>query len=206
MKQEIAKLQDNNDALKTQLKGLAVDNETLQTGLNKVEHENSSLKDQVDVLNSLVETLQTSEVKINGLITELTTKVETNTVDKELKVQLSKLETLQTETRSEIDAIANRLNALETASQQSSTTSAPPPAEEQVTEQAAAGIFAYFTNEADEKLFSEKVAEAVTLDMTYAQIDNHLTKSLPKDLDTIVKDHPTLTKTYIRSVRNSKAD
>ena len=37
--------------------------------------------------------------------------------------------------------------------------------------------------------------------MTYAQIDEHLTKTVPPELDKIIKDHPALTKNYIRNLR-----
>ena len=47
----------------------------------------------------------------------------------------------------------------------------------------------------------EKVTEAISQGLTYAQIDEFLTNTLPADLDKIIKDHPALTKNYIRNLR-----
>ena len=63
------------------------------------------------------------------------------------------------------------------------------------------GIFTYIEEGSDQALFIEKIEEAIILEMTYAQIDEHLTESLSAELCKIIKDHPSLTKDYIRSVR-----
>ncbi len=59
-------------------------------------------------------------------------------------------------------------------------------------------IFTYLENEQDKQLFTGKVNEAISKDMTYAEIDTFLTESLPAEADEIIKDHPSLTKDYIR--------
>ncbi len=59
-------------------------------------------------------------------------------------------------------------------------------------------IFSYLENEKDRLLFSSKIEEAIQKDMTYAEIDTFLTESLSKAVDAIIKDHPSLTKDYIR--------
>lgn len=64
-------------------------------------------------------------------------------------------------------------------------------------------IFSYLEKETDKKKFTQLVTEAVQQDMTYAEIDDFLSKSLPKQVDQIIKDHPTLTKEYIRTCKNS---
>ena len=48
---------------------------------------------------------------------------------------------------------------------------------------------------------TEKIQQALVQDMTYAQIDDHLTNSLPFECDKIIKDHPALTRNYIRNLR-----
>ncbi|MDJ0624732.1 MAG: hypothetical protein QNJ17_17355 [Desulfocapsaceae bacterium] len=64
-------------------------------------------------------------------------------------------------------------------------------------------IFSYLEKDSDKKQFAKFVAEAVQQNMTYAEIDEFLSKSLPKKVDEIIKDHPTLTKEYIRDCKNS---
>ena len=64
-------------------------------------------------------------------------------------------------------------------------------------------IFNYLEKDEDKKKFSGLIAEAITKEMTYAEIDDFLSKSLPKEIDVIIKDHPSLTKQYIRDCKNS---
>jgi hypothetical protein len=63
-------------------------------------------------------------------------------------------------------------------------------------------IFAYLEKEPDKKQFAKYIAEAIEKNMTYAEIDKFLSKSLPKKVDAIIKDHPSLTKEYIRECKN----
>ncbi len=65
----------------------------------------------------------------------------------------------------------------------------------------ASGIFAYISNEHHQTLFIDKVADSLKHEMTYAQIDDYLAENLPPDLHRIIKEHPSLTKNYIRSQR-----
>ncbi len=63
------------------------------------------------------------------------------------------------------------------------------------------GIFAYISDEHHQTLFIEKVADSLKHEMTYSQIDEYLAETLPSDLHKIIKEHPSLTKNYIRSQR-----
>jgi uncharacterized protein (DUF2267 family) len=63
-------------------------------------------------------------------------------------------------------------------------------------------IFTYLEKDADKKQLAKLVAEAVEKNMTYAEINSFLSKSLPKKVDTIIKEHPSLTKEYIRECKN----
>ena len=63
------------------------------------------------------------------------------------------------------------------------------------------GIFSYISNEHHQTLFIDKVADSLKHEMTYAQIDEYLGENLPPDLHKIIKEHPSLTKNYIRSQR-----
>ncbi|SDP73351.1 hypothetical protein [Desulforhopalus singaporensis] len=190
MKQTISALQDSNSALLTKIRQLTGDNESLQSGLQSVRSENSQRLEQIEQLNEVVATLKESEQKTKDLVAELTAKVEKISISQEVKDQLDKLKLLQEQTRGEIDTILQRINSLEDSAKSGSSE----------------GIFAYIEKDEDKKIFAEKIEEAVILEMTYAQIDEHLTESLSPELDKIVKDHPTLTKTYIRSVRELSAD
>ena len=62
-------------------------------------------------------------------------------------------------------------------------------------------IFSYFDNDKDKQKFISLIEEAVEKEMTYADIDEFLSKSLSKQLDAVVKDHPSLTREYIRDQR-----
>ncbi len=97
----------------------------------------------------------------------------------------SSLQTRIEELNHEIEGLIKQVNELELGSKQPS----------------ASGIFSYIDNEVHQTLFIEKVTEALKQEMTYAQIDDYLSKALPADLDKIIKDHPALTRNYIRNLR-----
>jgi hypothetical protein len=63
------------------------------------------------------------------------------------------------------------------------------------------GIFTHIDKEEFRTMFVSKVEEALKQELTYAQIDEFLSSSLPPDLIKIIKNHPSLTKNYIRSIR-----
>lgn len=203
MEQEIAQLQETNNTLKSQLTDLSDEKTVIQDNLGSVIAENSSLQKKIDDLNLAVEKLQDAELQIQALVTDLTTKIDNSAANDELKNQLGKLENLQDETRKEINSIAKRLSSLENQSseKESQTTTTTTKKPEETTEPELPGIFGYFENDSDGALFAKKVSEAVSKGMTYAQIDKHLKSSLSKKVYAVAKGHPTLTKTYIRSVR-----
>jgi len=184
MKQEFAQLQQSNTTLLNKLDTLRKDNESLQNAVSNVENENVGLKVKLDDLHNTVSALQESEKSINEVITQLSEKLNKSN-DQEIREQLTKLEKLQATTKEEIDAIQERLNSLEGSIKQSQTS----------------GIFAYIEDEGSQYLFTESVAEAVDKGLTYAQIDDYLSETLPAALDKVIKDHPSLTKNYIRSIR-----
>ncbi len=98
--------------------------------------------------------------------------------------------------KGDIKAVQNDMAKLSTA-----------PAEESETESTDNGddathrILSYFTKKADEKKFVTSVKKAVEQGKTYAQIDEFLADALSKDANTIIADHPSLTKDYIRTIR-----
>jgi DNA repair exonuclease SbcCD ATPase subunit len=200
MKEELAQLQGKNSQLQQQLDNVVSDNSELKTSVTSLDSDKNELKAKIDELSGTVLELQGSEKKINELVANLSKKIEASN-DQDLKNQIGQLEKLQTDTKKEIEAIGTRLAEIEAISKEKAK--APKPVEEPVEEDVTSkGIFSYIEKESDKTLFIEKVEEAVILEMTYAQIDEHLTESLPADLDQIIKDHPSLTKDYIRSVRS----
>lgn len=184
MKQEITQLQEKNLLLQENLKGLSSDNVLLQGNVSDLKGKNSDLLVRLDGLNLVVENLQKSEQELKGSVEKLTAHL-AKADAQDLKNQLSTLEQMHNDTQIEIENLMERLNNLESGSKQATTS----------------GIFTYIENEADQSLFIKKVEEALSQSMTYAQIDEYLTTNLSSELDKIIKDHPALTKNYIRTLR-----
>lgn len=63
-------------------------------------------------------------------------------------------------------------------------------------------IFSYLEQQKDKIQFAQLIAKATEQNMTYAEIDDFLSESLPKEIDAIIKEHPSLTKEYIRELKN----
>jgi len=185
MKQEIATIQEKNLILQENIKGLTGDNALLRSNVDDLSGENTVLKTKIDELVIAVEHLQASEKEMKTLAAQLTEKIERGT-DQELKEQIKKLQQLQNDTRIEIENLVERIQGLESSGSKQAPTS---------------GIFTYIEKEGDQSLFMQKVEEALSQELTYAQIDEYLTGNLPPELDKIIKDHPSLTKNYIRDLR-----
>lgn len=184
MQQEIAQLHDKNVTLQRELTGLGRDKTVFQDTVNHLADENLALKERIAEMSATLDKLRSSEQEIRELVEKLATTIATGG-DQELKDQIQKLEQLYRETHNKIENLAGRLDTLESDSK-------PP---------AVTGIFAYIDKEEDQSLFTTKIEEALNQEMTYAQIDEHLSKYLPAALDKIIKDHPALTKNYIRTLR-----
>jgi len=185
MRQEIATLQKKNLDLQENIKGLTGDNAILRNSVDDLSGENTVLKTKIDELGTAVEHLQVSEKEMKTLAAQLTEKIERG-ADQELKEQIKKLDQLQNETRIEIEKLIERILGLESSGSKPAPTS---------------GIFTYIEKDVDQSLFMQKVEEALSRELTYAQIDEFLTSNLPPELDKIIKDHPSLTKNYIRDLR-----
>lgn len=184
MKQEIAQLQKKNSTLQGHINGLTGDNTLLQNIVDNLQGENLGLKEKIEELSVAVENLQDSEVEIKNLVDKLTEKIQAG-ADLELKNQIQSLEQLHADTHIKTEVMMERLKGLE-------STLKPIP---------VSGIFSYIGKEEQQSLFIEKVEAALSQERTYAQIDEYLTANLPPELDKIIKEHPALTKNYIRSLR-----
>ena len=146
----------------------------------------SSLKDGDDSKRNLEELVHLQQVN-----SDLSSNIEK--LDKKCQTLEQTIDSLQSENislKAKIEELHQALQnqssmAFELDSKQSSTS----------------GIFAYISNEQHQTLFIEKVADSLKHDMTYAQIDEFLAENLPADLHKIIREHPSLTKNYIRSQR-----
>lgn len=184
MKQQTEQLQKNNSILRDNIEVITGSNELLQGNLDNLNGKNLVLNEKVEVLGKAVETLQHSENEIKNLIDKLSDKIQAG-ADQDLKIQVKKLEQPLADTQSEIESLMKRLNTLEYRLKQVPTS----------------GIFSYIDAEAEQSLFIQKVEEALALELTYAQINDYLSKNLPAKLDKILKEHPALTKKFIRNLR-----
>ncbi len=184
MQVAMAKLQEENLILQDSINELTADNTLVHGNLDTLHQENSALNKEIDALNESLAHLQESEKEIKSLVEKLTEKIVTGG-DLEIKNQIHNLEKLHADTHIDMLALGGRLKTLESSLKQ-----AP-----------VSGIFTYIEEQENQSLFVEKVQEALAQEMTYAQIDEYLTNSLPQELDKIIKDHPVLTKNYIRNLR-----
>ncbi len=192
MKVEIEQLRGQNQTLSVTLKQLKDDKNSLQSTFNGLSEDNLQLTNKIEGLSDTIKVLETSELEIKKLVNELSLKIGSGT-DESLKEDIKKLEKLQLSTQAEIEKLNERLQVVEIQFSESADNDALP---------TSSGIFSYLGNKDDQLLFIEKVKEALAQDLTYAKIDEYLTTTLPAELDTIIKEHPSLTKKYIRSLRS----
>lgn len=184
MKQGIVQLEENSVDLQEKIQVLKSDNSTLAENLASLSEQNFALKGQLDEFGHAVDKLQSSKNELHEIVSALSTKIDDGK-EADLKDQISKFELLQSESNKNLEALAARIDSLETNIKQSPT----------------AGIFSYIESDADQTLFIAKIEEVVSQEMTYAQIDDYLTENLSPELDKIIKDHPSLTKIYIRNLK-----
>jgi hypothetical protein len=183
-KQNIDQLQDKNLVLQNNIKNLTEDNTLLQGSLETLSTENSIVNGKIQELCTEIENLQSFEIEIKDLVDKLTDKIQAE-ADQDLKIDIKKLEQPISDTQSELKILIERLDTLESRVKQVPTT----------------GIFTYIETESDQSLFIQKVEEALALQLTYAQINDYLSKNLAPELYKIIKGHPALTKKYIRNLR-----
>jgi DNA repair exonuclease SbcCD ATPase subunit len=182
--------QEEYDKMKSELSSLQQKNQKLQSDVVSLSADNDKFKQDIQGLSTMVEELKASEEKINETIAELTEKVEKEP-DTGLQDQVTKLEEMYKATAASIEDLVGKLQALEEQEIQEADSKAD----------LEGGIFSYIESEDDKDFFVLTVEEAVGKEMTYAQIDEFLTENLSAELDQIVKDHPSLTKDFIRSKR-----
>ena len=142
----------------------------------------SSMSSELQTIKGATQPLETKLANLEQQITEL------NETDTPPVQEL--IDTAVTALQGKIDSMSKDI---ETLSATAATTDE--------TEEEEHRILSYFTNKGDQKKFISSVQEAVDQGMTYAQIDEFLADNLPDDLAAIAADHPSLTKDYIRTIR-----
>jgi hypothetical protein len=184
MKQEIIRLQENNSGLNGKIKELEEESLLFKENIEELQADNSSLRTKIEDLNQMVNNLSDSEKAIRSLVADFTAKIQCGS-DPEMVTQISNLESLQSQTRIDLEGLIERLNTFELGLKQ------PP----------SSGILSYIDNDEYQTVFIQKVEEALKQEMTYSQIDDFLSTTLPPALNKIIKDHPSLTKNYVRNLR-----
>ena len=210
--------------LASQLDNIGSTIETLQKSLNGFSTALSSTKEEMTTvgakLASFEESLETKATAeaVNDSAKKLNTELES--VKGSLKPLTDKLATLEesvtalgsqeeegadvqglidntvTALKSEIKAIQDDLAKLSSAPAKDTKAKASDKEDESTHR-----ILGYFTKKADEKKFVTSVKKAVDQDMTYAQVGEFLNDTLSKEAGAIISDHPSLTKDYIRTIR-----
>lgn len=180
--------QEEYDQMKSTVSSLQSTNVQLQIDISSLQSRNTQLQDDIHGLTRMVDDLKDSETKIKDLISQLSAKVEAEP-DSDLKNQIQKLEEMVGKTTENLASLAGRIESLEESATQPATGAL------------SGGIFSYIVKDDDRALFISKIEEGTAKEMTYAQFDEFLTESLPAELDKILKEHPSLTKDYIRSMR-----
>jgi len=184
MKQAIAQLKENNAALLKEIQGLKIENNNLEENLAKLQNADSDLNQKLEELDLIVKNLGNSHQELGDLTSNLDARFEAG-LEADLKDKLSTLEQLQKKSDDLLASISARLDSLEASTSQSPV----------------AGIFSYIKSAEDQKLFAGTAEKAVSEEMTYSQIDDYFSEHLGPELDKIIKDHPSLTKTYIRNLK-----
>lgn len=176
-------MKNENSSLQAEIKRIVSKNEQLELKTNGLSEENATLQNQFEELNQIVTNLQSSEEELKTSLQALSEKVNDNS-DSALDGIIAKMEQLQAESRSEIDSILEKMSSIETNLKQSPKF----------------GIFSYI-EEDQQPVFIRAVDEAVVQEKTFAKINEFLSNNLPAELDKIIKDHPSLAKTYIKNFK-----
>lgn len=183
--------EEEYNQMKNEISSLQSTNLKLQNSVNDLESKNEKLKSDLTGLTAMVDELKASEENINTTLAELSEKVNQEP-DTGLQDQVAKLEEMYKETAESIEELVGKLQALEARKAEEAASKAD----------FDKGIFSYIESDEDKTLFVTAVEESVSNDMTYAQIDDFLNEKLSDELYQIIKDHPSLTKDFIRSKRS----
>ena len=183
-KEEIANLEEKAASFEEVLESKA-GTETIDASAKKLSSEMESLKGSLKPITDKITGLEES-------VSSLASQEETDDEDGEDVQAL--IDKAVNSLQGEIKAVQKEITQLSVAPTQTAKT-------EETVDDATHRILSYFTKKADEKKFVASVKKAVDQEMTYAQVGEFLDDSLSKDASAIIADHPSLTKDYIRTIR-----
>ncbi|MBU0946454.1 MAG: hypothetical protein KJ804_01665 [Proteobacteria bacterium] len=177
------------DAAHEESKTLATKTTTIEDGLaNKASMD--SVDESLKKLAGDISSLQQGIAPLSSKISELETAVSAAAKEEESVDVQEVVNTAVNSLQEELTALKASVESLSTVAQES----------EEV-QDSEHRILTYFASQEDKDQFITLVNEAVAAEMTYAEIGELLNASLSSKNAGIIADHPSLTKDFIRSIR-----
>lgn len=208
--QEILEEEDENEveAIKEALtQEIAIIGEEIQL----LQDNNTTLRDSFSEFKELIEKKQAEEIEASlEQITALQKKVDESSEAGQQKIKnLEEVSTSQAQSSNglskKIDSMQKQVQTLSESLQELQNNVEESIDDEQVdTADTSHRIFNYLENDKDKEKFAALIKESVDKSLTYAEINTFLSQSLSKKNDAIIKDHPSLTKQYIRDCKNAR--
>ena len=185
-KEEVLTLEEKTTTFEEALES-KVDAEAIDESAKKLSSELESLKGSLKPISDKIAGLEES-------VSSLASQEETDDEDGDEDVQ-ALIDKAVNNLHDEIKVVQKEITKLSAAPAQTTKT------KDNTADDTAHRILSYFSKKADEKKFVASVKKAVNQEMTYAQIGEFLDDTLSKDASAIIADHPSLTKDYIRTIR-----
>ena len=192
-------LSEDVAAIKAELKELQKSNNSLVTSIEAIQASLAALP--IDTTLEKTDKLELQQADLSSALNELGSKLEAaDTASKDngqiIRQHSTSLENIDKKIASYVKELADITTQINTFAEEENVQQ-----EQEATSTDQHRIFSYFENQEDKDKLADLIKEAVTKEMTYAETDTFLSKSLPKKLDAIIKEHPSLTKDYIRDCR-----
>lgn len=218
---DIQLIESNQAKLGDQLNTIESTIETLQNSINDFSNAINAAKEEISSLEASIETKATAEAideaskKLSGelagikdSIQPLNDKLSTLEADvTALAPQDDKAgEDVQGMIDLAVDALKTDIKTIQSDMSKLSLTADNEDITEasNTTDNSPHRMLSYFSKKADEKKFVASVKKAVDQGMTYAQVGEFLEDALSKDAGEVISEHPSLTKDYIRSIRQKE--
>jgi len=180
----------------------------IDTSLTQLQEENKSISAAVSEIETTIREMPVEEVsittsKLSVRQEELAASLaECQSRLDEMSSALQQNETAMNQQKKQLQEALEKIEAL--TSEIAGLRSKVQPNEESLQQSdEEPRIFTYIEEQQYRKQLTNLVDEALAEDMTYAEIDDFLSQSLPQEIDTILKEHPTLTKDFIRDRKNA---
>jgi uncharacterized protein YlxW (UPF0749 family) len=195
---KVTSLQQTVNTLSSSVNGFSAENEAFATKATTIEEElasKPSITTVDDAMNKIagdISSIQNGMAPLNSKISELEIAVSTALKEEDNVDVQDVVNTAVNSLQDELAVLKASVENLSTATQES--------AEGQNTEHR---ILTYFASQDDKDQFTALVVEAVGAEMTYAEIGELLSDSLSTENAEVIADHPSLTKDFIRSIRQT---